>query len=90
MNVSLGEKWEQFVEGKVQSGDFQTPSEVLREGLRLLEKEELLKRISVGSMAELETRLLEGVKSLENGKGVDGKEAMMRLRQRSKARRQNA
>jgi antitoxin ParD1/3/4 len=43
MNVSLGEKWEQFVEGKVKSGNYQTASEVLREGLRLLEKEELLK-----------------------------------------------
>ena len=34
MNVSLGEKWEQFVESKVKSGDYQTASEVLRDGLR--------------------------------------------------------
>jgi antitoxin ParD1/3/4 len=44
MNVSLGQKWDQFVASKVESGDFQTASEVLREGLRLLEKEELLKK----------------------------------------------
>ena len=31
MNVSLGEKWEHFVEGKVKSGDYQTASEVLRD-----------------------------------------------------------
>jgi antitoxin ParD1/3/4 len=90
MNVSLGEKWEQFVEGKVRSGDFQTASEVLREGLRLLEKEELLKRISVGSLPELEAKLLQAAESLDVGKGVDGEEVFARLRQRKKARRQNA
>jgi antitoxin ParD1/3/4 len=89
-NVSLGTKWDQFVEGKVQSGDFQTASEVIREGLRLLEKEELLKKISVSSLAELEARLLKSVESLDAGKGVDGEEVMSRLRDRSKARRQNA
>jgi antitoxin ParD1/3/4 len=90
MNVSLGEKWDQFVESRVKSGDFQTASEVLREGLRLLEKEELLKRISTGSLAELEARLLKAANSLDAGKGVDGEQVFARLRQRSKARRQNA
>ena len=90
MNVSLGSKWELFVEGKVKSGDFQTASEVLREGLRLLEKEELLKRISVGSLPELEAKLLQAAVSLDAGKGVDGEEVFARLRKRSKARRQNA
>ena len=89
MNVSLGEKWENFVEGKVKSGDFQTASEVLREGLRLLEKEELLKRISVSSMAELESKLMEAAKSLDAGKGVDGEKAFTRLRARSKTKRDN-
>jgi antitoxin ParD1/3/4 len=90
MNVSLGDKWEQFVENKVKSGDYQTASEVLREGLRLLEKEELLKRISVGSLAELEGKLLKAAASLDAGNGVDGEEAFARLRQRSKSRRANA
>lgn len=90
MNVSLGDKWEQFVEGKVKSGDFQTASEVLREGLRLLEKEELLKRISVGSLAELEAKLLESAESLDAGKGVDAEEVFARLRKRTKTRRPNA
>jgi antitoxin ParD1/3/4 len=87
MNVSLGQKWEQFVEGKVKSGDYQTASEVLRDGLRLLEKEELLKQISVGSLPELEAKLLKAAESLDAGKGVDGEQVFARLRQRSKARR---
>ncbi len=90
MNVSLGKKWEQFVEAKVHSGDYQTASEVLRDGLRLLEKEALLKRISVSSLAELETRLVEAAESLDAGRGADGEQVFARLRQRSKTRRQNA
>lgn len=89
MNVSLGEKWEHFVEAKVKSGDYQTASEVLRDGLRLLEKEELLKRISVASLPELEAKLLEAAKSLDSGRAVDGEQVFARLRKRIKARRQN-
>jgi len=89
MNVSLGQKWEHFVEDKVNSGDYQTASEVLRDGLRLLEKEALLKRISVGSFPELEAKLLKAAESLDAGRGVDGEQVFARLRQRSKSRRRN-
>jgi antitoxin ParD1/3/4 len=90
MNVSLGQKWEHFVEAKVNSGDYQTASEVLRDGLRLLEKEALLKQIAVGSLPELEAKLLKAAASLDAGRGADGEQVFARLRQRSKARRQNA
>jgi len=63
---------------------------VLRDGLRLLEKEELLKRISAGSMPELEAKLMAASESLDAGRGVDGEEVFGRLRKKSKARRQNA
>ena len=89
MNVSLGQKWEEFVDKKVSSGDFQTASEVLREGLRLLEERDLLKRISVSSMAELKQKLMEGVASLERGEGVDGEEAFKRVRERIKDRKKS-
>jgi antitoxin ParD1/3/4 len=87
MNVSLGNKWEKFVDKKVSSGDYQTASEVLRDGLRLLEERDLLKRVSVSSMAELEQKLMQGVVSLERGEGVEGDEAFKRLRQRTKERK---
>jgi len=89
MNVSLGHKWEHFVDDRVCSGDYQTASEVLRDGLRLLEKESLLKQISVGSLPELEAKLLKAAESLDAGRGVDGEKVFARLRQRSKSRRQN-
>ena len=87
MNVSLGNKWEKFVDKKVSSGDYQTASEVLRDGLRLLEERDLLKRVAVSSMAELEQKLMEGVASLERGEGVEGDEAFKRLRQRTRERK---
>ena len=78
------------MEGKVNCGDYQTASEVLRDGLRLLEKEALLKQISVSSLPELEAKLLKAAESLDAGRGVDGKQVFARLRQRSKSHRQNA
>jgi antitoxin ParD1/3/4 len=89
MNVSLGTKWEHFVETKVSSGDYQTASEVLREGLRLLEKEELLKRISVQSLPELEAKLLKAAKSIQEGRGLDGEKAIAEVRRRAQAKRNN-
>ena len=40
MNVSIGKRWEEFVEGVVQDGRYGSASEVVREGLRLVEERE--------------------------------------------------
>jgi len=40
MNVSLGKRWEGFVEGVVKDGRYGSASEVVREGLRLVEERE--------------------------------------------------
>ncbi len=40
MNVSIGERWEGFVETVVKSGRYASASEVVREGLRLVEERE--------------------------------------------------
>ena len=85
MNVSLGKKQGSFVEDKVDSGDYQTASKVLRDGLRLLEKEALLKKIPVHSLPELAAKLLKAADSLDAGLGVDAEQVFTRLRQRSKS-----
>lgn len=40
MNVSVGERWETFVERIVKEGRYGSASEVVREGLRLVEERE--------------------------------------------------
>ena len=40
MNVSLGERWEGFVANIVEQGRYSSASEVVREGLRLVEERE--------------------------------------------------
>jgi antitoxin ParD1/3/4 len=40
MNVSVGERWESFVEKIIKEGRYGSASEVVREGLRLVEERE--------------------------------------------------
>ncbi len=40
MNVSIGDRWEAFVESIVRAGRYGSASEVVREGLRLVEERE--------------------------------------------------
>jgi len=59
---------QQFVQTAVSSGAFQSESEVLAEGLRLLQRREQLRR-----------EVNEGISQLERGEGVDGEEVFRRL-----------
>ena len=40
MNVSIGQRWQKFVEAAVKSGRYGSASEVVRESLRLVEEKE--------------------------------------------------
>jgi antitoxin ParD1/3/4 len=40
MNVSIGKRWERFVEQAVEAGRYGSASELIREGLRLVEERE--------------------------------------------------
>ena len=40
MNVSIGERWETFVEATMRDGRYGSASEIVREGLRLVEERE--------------------------------------------------
>jgi len=64
MNVSLTPELERYVNGKVESGMYNTASEVVREGLRLLkEKEELHQH----KLAELRREIQLGIDQAERG-----------------------
>jgi len=65
MNVSLTPKLEQYVENKVKAGLYQTASEVVREGLRLLAERD--QRESAG-LAELRSLINVGVEQIDAGR----------------------
>ncbi len=90
MNVSLTPELEQFIEKEVETGMYQSASEVIRAGLRLLKSEKEPKpRFMVSSMEELEENLLVGVRQLDRGEGIPGEVAARELRDRAAARRKH-
>lgn len=84
MNVSLTPELEQFVNERVASGRYRSASEVVREGLRLLEGHEQERQARLDA---LRADLVEGIESLDRGEGIAGEEAFKRLRTRRAARR---
>ena len=66
MNVSLTPKLEVYVKQKVSTGLYNSASEVIREGLRLLEERDSFKQVKLQA---LQKELATGLKSLDAGKG---------------------
>lgn len=88
MNVSLTPELEKFVEKEVQTGMYQSASEVIRAGLRLLKAEKQPKpRFMVTSLDDLAQKLRVGVRQLDRGEGIPGEVAAKDLRDRAAARR---
>jgi len=71
-SVTLGLHFESFIESTINQGRFETKSEAVREGLRLLELRET--KLSV-----LRQTLAVGEAQLDNGEGVDGETFMNKL-----------
>ena len=71
MNVSLTPALEKFVAQKVQSGLYQTASEVIREGLRLLEERDALHQ---ARLDDIRQAIQDGNTQLARGEGLPGEE----------------
>jgi len=91
MNISLTPELAKFVENEVESGLYQTASEVVRAGLRRL-KEDQTARLPQApkTLEELEMQLLQSIDRLDRGEGVDGEAVFRRLRKRIKQSPANA
>lgn len=76
MNVSLTPQLEQFVREKVDSGRYLSASEVVREGLRLLEERD---RVYQARLAELQKEITIGIEEADQGDLFDGEEVMQEL-----------
>jgi len=69
MNVSLTPELEKLVTRKVQSGQYQSASEVVREGLRLLQDQDCLRELH---LAEVRKKIQAGLDQLDRGEGIPG------------------
>jgi antitoxin ParD1/3/4 len=84
MNVSLTTELEKFVSAKVESGRYNSASEVVREALRLLEEHDQARSVQLaGFNQELGRRL----DTLDHGRHVSPTDARPRLRRKSERRR---
>lgn len=70
MNVSLTPELENLVNEKVKSGLYNSASEVIRESLRLLQEQDMLKKIR---RDELRREIMLGVEQIRNGEYVEVK-----------------
>jgi len=86
MNVHLGSVFDQFVAELLKSGYYQTQSEVVREGLRLLKEREEIKQMR---LAELRKEIAAGSEEADQGQFVDGPEAFAKIRRRSAQRKRS-
>jgi antitoxin ParD1/3/4 len=73
VNVSLPEKMEEFVRQKVATGDYETASEVVREGLRLLKQRDELWR------AEVRTKIDQGLDSLRAAQSIPAEQVKTQM-----------
>lgn len=72
MNIHLTRELEQLVQNKVQSGRYNSASEVVREALRLMEERDLRKE-------EIRKQIAKGLESQRQGKLADGEAVFDRL-----------
>ncbi len=81
MNVNLGPVFDQFVAAMLKTGLYQSQSEILREGLRLLKEREEIKRLR---LSELRKEIALGSEQADRGELVDGAKAFAQIRRKSK------
>ncbi len=85
MNVSLTPELDKFVADKVETGRYNSASEVVREALRLLEEHDRARGAQIAAFnRELGARLA----SLDSGIKVNPQAARKRIEEKSRARRQ--
>ncbi len=67
MNIHLGETFDNFVAELIESGLYQSQSEVIREGLRLLKEREDLRKLKLETLRR-EVQI--GLDQLDRGEGI--------------------
>ena len=84
LNVSLTPELEEFISSKVQSGTYTSASEVVRDGLRLLQAAEESKAQWAASVRE---KIERGWLQAQNGQLAEAEQVFERIQAKSDARR---
>lgn len=84
VNISITPELDVFLQSRVQSGRYQTTSEVVREALRLLERHE---RERDEAFRQVKAKLQRGADAAERGELLDGDEVFDELREMIEERR---
>ena len=87
MNVSLTPELEKFVSAKVNTGRYNSASEVVREALRLLEEND---RVRAQQLKEFNQELGNRLAALDSGEKVNPEVTRARLQNKSRQRLKNA
>ncbi|MBL0352104.1 MAG: type II toxin-antitoxin system ParD family antitoxin [Verrucomicrobia bacterium] len=75
-SVALGSHFEKFVKAQLASGRYNNASEVIREGLRMLEDQEMLRAFKLDALrAEIQ-------KGVDSGPGLPAEQVFANLRRR--------
>lgn len=84
MNVSLTPELEEFVNDKVKTGLYNSASEVVRESLRLLRRQDQLEQLQLN---ELRREVQSSIKQMDAGQGVPIETVRERIQQRRAKKR---
>ena len=84
VNISLTPELDAFLQSRVKSGRYQTSSEVVREALRLLQREEKGRDLA---FKQLKAKLERGAGQAERGELLDGDQVFEELRELIEERR---
>jgi antitoxin ParD1/3/4 len=84
VNISITPELDAFLQDRVNSGRYQTTSEVVREALRLLERQEQERD---AALYQLKAKLEGGAGQADRGELIDGDEVFDELREMIEERR---
>ncbi|MCI0491205.1 MAG: type II toxin-antitoxin system ParD family antitoxin [Blastocatellia bacterium] len=84
MDISLTPEMEELINEKVKSGMYASASEVIRDGLRLLQEQDELHGIKLET---LKREIEKGIEELDRGEGIPGEQVFAEMRERNETLR---
>lgn len=84
MDVVLSSELEKLITARIKTGEYHSASEVIREGLRLLEAEEELRLVKSRA---LKRDIAAGLEQLDRGEGIPAESVFAAMKKRNKSLR---